>query len=390
MIISQIKLLANSEVSITVFILNLKVNGKDKHIKQCNIIFQVSFEIYQHIEEICLLNLKPEICSPIYGNEFKHEFDIQIEATLDPALLPTLAKNATNAEEAAAYLQQLSQEQPDHPILSTYSWYALEVKQKQDQGETKYTTLWKYLNPSLITADGIDPEKMNEAMNNFAKEWADTNGSVISEDVITQAIEEINEGITQTFEELTNSFSEMTEEIVSETMAEMNSAFEELADSFSELSIDLEKENIFEAIIDFFKAEEWQFQIIQEQQTLRLIFKGNNGQWDCYARAREKQQQFVFYSICPIKILDSKIQAIAEFIARANYGMIIGNFELNFTNGEIRYKTSIDVQGDLISSALIKQVVYANVTMMDEYLPGILAVVDKDVSSAEAIAEIEN
>jgi hypothetical protein len=52
-------------------------------------------------------------------------------------------------------------------------------------------------------------------------------------------------------------------------------------------------------------------------------------------------------------------------------------------------KTSIDVEGDRLSAALIKQVVYTNVTMMDEYLPGILSVIYGNVSPAEAIAQIE-
>jgi len=69
--------------------------------------------------------------------------------------------------------------------------------------------------------------------------------------------------------------------------------------------------------------------------------------------------------------------------------MIIGNFELDFADGEIRYKTSIDVKGDFLSFELIKQLVYANVTMMDEYLPGIISVIDGDVLPKDAIAQIE-
>ncbi len=376
-----------SYLNVCVCVLNLSLTKEKNQITQCNLSFCATNQLYQRINTENLFNLKPEIRSPIFGGKFKPSFDIQIEATLDPALLPTLRENATNAEEAAAYLQKISQEQPDHPILSTYSWYALEVKQKHDLGETSYTTLWKYLNPSLITPDGIDPEKMNEAMNSFTKEWANSNGSGTSEDIITQAIEEM----TQTFEELTNSFSEMTQEVVSETMAEMNSAFEELADTFSEIAeeIELEKPSIFESVTNFFQEEEWQFQIVQEKQTLRLVFQGNNGKWDCYAKAREEKQQFVFYSLCPIQVPSEKLQAIAEFITRANYGMIIGNFELDFNEGEIRYKTSIDVDGDNLSFALIKQMVYANVMMMDEYLPGIIATIKNNISPLDAIAEIE-
>lgn len=80
--------------------------------------------------------------------------------------------------------------------------------------------------------------------------------------------------------------------------------------------------------------------------------------------------------------------AIAHFLTLANYGTLIGNFELDFSDGEIRYKTSIDVQGDRLTPALIKRLVYTNVTMMDDYLPGIQAVVAGQ-DPAEAIRAIE-
>ena len=85
-----------------------------------------------------------------------------------------------------------------------------------------------------------------------------------------------------------------------------------------------------------------------------------------------------------------RVRKVSEFITRANYGMIMGNFEFDFTTGEIRYKTSIDVEGDNLSFALIKQMVYANVMMMDEYLPGIMAVIEQEVEVKEAISLVES
>ncbi|MFP4121955.1 hypothetical protein [Coleofasciculus sp.] len=76
------------------------------------------------------------------------------------------------------------------------------------------------------------------------------------------------------------------------------------------------------------------------------------------------------------------------FLSRANYGMIIGNFELNFDDGEIRYKTSTAVKNHLLDSGTIKQLVYTNVKMMDEYLPGIIAVTKGGVSPADAIHDL--
>jgi hypothetical protein len=146
---------------------------------------------------------------------------------------------------------------------------------------------------------------------------------------------------------------------------------------------------IYRAMVDFFEDDNWPYTPVPGEPVLSLHFVGKSGHWICYAQAREEQQQFVFYSVCPMAMPDFKRQAVAEFVTRANYGMIIGNFELDYNDGEVRYKTSLDVEGTELNLALIRQAVYANVLMMDRYLPGLLNLVYTDVTPAQAVAEVE-
>lgn len=141
--------------------------------------------------------------------------------------------------------------------------------------------------------------------------------------------------------------------------------------------------------ITFFQTDGWSLSHIEEQTAIQTTFQGDNGQWNCYAQAREEQEQFVFYSVFPVAAPEDRRLAVAEFLTRANYGLVIGNFEMDFTDGEIRYKTGVDIEGDRLSPALVRQLVYANVLTMDRYLPGIMSVLYGDVSPAEAIAQIE-
>lgn len=143
---------------------------------------------------------------------------------------------------------------------------------------------------------------------------------------------------------------------------------------------------IFNAIIGFFEEDDWNFNWVEGMPVLSMPFTGKNGKWMCFAQAREKQEQFVFYSVCPINVPEEKTSQAVEFITRANYGMIIGNFEFDYDDGEIRYKTSIDVEGASLTHELVKQMVYANVIIMDRYLPGIMRVIYGD---AQPIVEIE-
>ena len=53
------------------------------------------------------------------------------------------------------------------------------------------------------------------------------------------------------------------------------------------------------------------------------------------------------YHTAPIKAPLEQRAAISEFITRANYGLTNGNFEMDFSDGELRYKTTIS-QHDLL------------------------------------------
>lgn len=146
---------------------------------------------------------------------------------------------------------------------------------------------------------------------------------------------------------------------------------------------------MFDQVVNFFVSDNWSFTRLQNEPVLYTAIRGQHGEWNCFAQIREEQEQFVFYSVCPVTVPEEKRIAIAEFLARANSGIVLGNFEMDFEDGEIRYKTSIDVTDDFLSQALIKRLVYANVGMMDEYLPGIQSVITEEASPLEAILTIE-
>jgi hypothetical protein len=109
-------------------------------------------------------------------------------------------------------------------------------------------------------------------------------------------------------------------------------------------------------------------------------FAGKNGKWLCYAIAREEEHQFMFYSVCGTKTPEDRRAAVGDFLTRINSGVAVGNFEMDYTDGEIHYKTSISVDGDRLTVALVKNVVDANVVTMDKYLPGIMAMILDDMT----------
>ena len=139
----------------------------------------------------------------------------------------------------------------------------------------------------------------------------------------------------------------------------------------------------------FFDEESWRYQEIQDQDILTVAFKGESGQWSCYVQAQDQRNLLVFYSISPTRPEQDKILPMCEYLTRVNYNMALGNFEMDMEDGEIRFKTSIDVTDDELTLANVRQLVYSNLLTMDRYLPGIQAVANTDEAPADVIARIE-
>jgi hypothetical protein len=139
----------------------------------------------------------------------------------------------------------------------------------------------------------------------------------------------------------------------------------------------------------FFESDNWHYRDVPEMGILTMNFKGNAGQWVCFVQARDEHGLLALYSIAPITAPDDRRQAMCEYLARANYNMAVGNFEMDMADGQIRYKTSIAAMPGELTASLIGHMVYANLLNMDKYLPGIQAVIEVGVSPAEAIAQIE-
>lgn len=146
---------------------------------------------------------------------------------------------------------------------------------------------------------------------------------------------------------------------------------------------------IIEACVAFFEADEWPFERIEELPMVRSRYAGRNGNYDCWFQARPAEQQMMFYGRAPINAGPDKRGALSEFFTRANYGMVIGNFELDMNDGEMRYKVSVDVEGIELTNTFLKNISYTAVVTLDRYLPGIMKVLYSDIAPADAVAEIE-
>jgi hypothetical protein len=146
---------------------------------------------------------------------------------------------------------------------------------------------------------------------------------------------------------------------------------------------------IFNDLAEFFLGDEWGPEQIEEQPVLKMDFEGDNGRWTCLAFAHDDRERVVFTSMLPVEVPEEKRLLAAEYLTRANFGMEIGNFEMDFSDGAVQFRTSIDIEGGELTPKMIQNLAYVNVTVTDQYLPGLVMVVEGDATPEEAIQKVE-
>ncbi len=138
-------------------------------------------------------------------------------------------------------------------------------------------------------------------------------------------------------------------------------------------------------VVAFLNKREWPYDQRGSYIATPVVHAG--AQWVAYLTTLEEAHQLIVHSMVPDTVPEHRRPAVALFLTRANYGLPIGNFEMDLDSGEVRYKTSVDVEGDELSDALIDHLLMANVVTTGRYLDGLRAVIGgaaPDLAAKEA------
>lgn len=148
---------------------------------------------------------------------------------------------------------------------------------------------------------------------------------------------------------------------------------------------------IARAIEGFFDDENWRYDEINENGIIKTgtAIDGKLKSVQIYINITS--DGFTINSVLNVSADEDTMADVAEFITRANYGLRHGNFEMDYRDGEIRYRTSCYCGDDMIpSSDIIKFLLYTNIIMIERYGNALLSVMFGMASPEEAIKNAEN
>jgi len=108
-----------------------------------------------------------------------------------------------------------------------------------------------------------------------------------------------------------------------------------------------------------------------------------------YAAISIDGEQFVIYFNFGIEAPEESRDEVVRFIARANWGLMIGNFEMDFDDGQVRFKSSLDFSDAELTETLIRNAIRPAMQAVETYAEAIVDVIARGKSAADAIREVE-
>ena len=94
-----------------------------------------------------------------------------------------------------------------------------------------------------------------------------------------------------------------------------------------------------------------------EVTILHATVASDHGDFDLYVRTDEHQHHVTAFSVLPLDVPADRVGAVLELAARLNGGVAVGSYEGNPDTGLLAFKSGIDVSGDRLSVALVRQLV---------------------------------
>lgn len=129
---------------------------------------------------------------------------------------------------------------------------------------------------------------------------------------------------------------------------------------------------LFARVIEYLESQEWRYQVQEEDTrvTFNMGLKGKLASSRVIVRVSPKEIQAFAYS--PLNATRENYDNVVEFLTRANYGLKIGKFEFDYSDGEIRFQTCLPCSIGIPSLKDVERVVDISFLMLQRYGDGLV------------------
>jgi len=149
---------------------------------------------------------------------------------------------------------------------------------------------------------------------------------------------------------------------------------------------------ISEVAEEILKNEDFHYDV-DYQHNCKIIHAGlsaKNANYRLLMSISDDREQILVFLRSFMNVPKDRRSAVAEYLMRANYCTKIGNLEIDFRDGQVQYKGSLDLKNTVLVPDMLMTLIYRSSSTMDFFFPGLMEVIYGGKSPADAIAETFN
>mmetsp|Transcript_18793 Transcript_18793/g.51463 ORF Transcript_18793/g.51463 Transcript_18793/m.51463 type:complete len:200 (-) Transcript_18793:264-863(-) len=120
---------------------------------------------------------------------------------------------------------------------------------------------------------------------------------------------------------------------------------------------------------------------------ISLTLNGHNSSYRTYIDLKPTHDRCSVYVETPVKIPPDQRARVTEYCMRVNYTLALGAFEVDFRDGEVRYRYAVDVEESALSFEMIRTQIMVPAATVDKFFPGLMAVTFANANVEEAVNE---
>lgn len=142
----------------------------------------------------------------------------------------------------------------------------------------------------------------------------------------------------------------------------------------------------FDSLISHLKERDLRFTQDAEKRRVSLTMQSRSGcLFNCRFRFDDTGDVFQIHIQNPVFVLEKFRPIAAEFLTRANWGLVVGNFQMDMKDGEVVYHVSHVMDEGKLPDEIIGRLFGTAMGTLDRYWQGMMRILFAGETPADAI-----
>jgi len=141
---------------------------------------------------------------------------------------------------------------------------------------------------------------------------------------------------------------------------------------------------------EYLDSQNWKYQFSEDTGVFSLSLNMKSKLQTMTLRVSLAKNGIRTYGYPPLKAGEENLSRICEYLTRVNYGLSYGNFELDYSDGEVRYKSSHYCGDEVPSLDVVEFIVDMPIFMWNRYGDGFVNLLFADGSPEDEVEKAES